>query len=341
MLTTLIEGFILGISTGTLCLVTCTPIYIPYLMSEDRKFGRNFIKVFEISAGRFFSYIAFGALAGFLGGSISYFNREIFTSIAYILISIFLILSAVRTRKKSKSCHVPKFAKFTSSAFLLGIITGINFCPSFLIALSKAIDLAGPLSGVMLFLGFFFGTTIYLIPLGFLGGLAKIKKLAFIAQISSVLIAVYFIFAGIQGLYHIGSSHDGHDHVADNISAGEERMIDVYSPYTDLKLISSSENIKYFTLLQDSILLNKPTELIGILTVEKLPYDSLKKYDKSIFFIDSKLLIASNGTNYDSLFCNNFDYIKVDNNYPIKTITTFLQLHTFKVVKPFYWKFEN
>ena len=71
MLTTLIEGFILGISTGTLCLVTCTPIYIPYLMSEDRKFGRNFIKVFEISAGRFFSYIAFGALAGFLGGILS------------------------------------------------------------------------------------------------------------------------------------------------------------------------------------------------------------------------------------------------------------------------------
>ena len=46
MLTTLIEGFILGISTGTLCLVTCTPIYIPFLMSEDRKFGKNFIKVF-------------------------------------------------------------------------------------------------------------------------------------------------------------------------------------------------------------------------------------------------------------------------------------------------------
>ena len=118
-------------------------------------------------------------------------------------------------------------------------------------------------------------------------------------------------------------------------------MVDVYSPYTDLKLITSNENSEYFTLLKDSILLNKPAELVHIFTAEKLPYDSLKKYDKSIFFIDSKLLIVSSGTNYDSLFCNNFDYIKVDNNYPIKTITAFLQLHTFKVIKPFYWKFEN
>lgn len=340
MLKTLTEGFLLGISTGTLCLVTCTPIYIPFLMSENRKFGMNFVKVIEISAGRFLSYIAFGALAGFLGGNISDFNREIFTSAAYILISVFLILSAVRTRKESKNCHIPKIAKMTSSAFLLGIFTGINFCPSFLIALSKAIDLSGPLSGIMLFLGFFFGTTLYLIPLGFVGGLAKIKKMTLLAQAASVLIGIYYIYAGIAGFYNLNSSGQ-HDHGQKTEPAARERFIDVFSPGTKLSIISSFENEKYFTELRDSMQIGKSADLIKICISEKMPFDTLKKYNNSVFFIDTKLIQKSEGNSYDSLFCRNFDCIFIESGYPAGTIKTFLNLHTFKVDKPFFWKFED
>jgi len=155
VLKTLIEGLLLGFSTGTICLFTCTPIYLPYLLTEERKLLKSLIAVGEISVGRFVSYLAFGAAAGFAGAKISAVNREFFTSIAYILLSVYLILSAIRTHQKAKHCHIPKAARFTKNAILLGILTGINFCPAFLIALSKAVNLGGMLSGMLLFWDFF------------------------------------------------------------------------------------------------------------------------------------------------------------------------------------------
>jgi len=40
----LAKGFSLGLTLGTTCLVTCTPIYIPYLISEDRKLGKGWME---------------------------------------------------------------------------------------------------------------------------------------------------------------------------------------------------------------------------------------------------------------------------------------------------------
>ncbi|HNX01872.1 MAG TPA: sulfite exporter TauE/SafE family protein, partial [Candidatus Cloacimonadota bacterium] len=160
ILKTLIEGFLLGLSTGTICLLTCTPIYLPYLATEKRNLKENFWKVMEISFGRFFSYLAFGAIAGWLGAQIAEIDRSLYTGIAYILLSFFLIMTSVRTSKQEKHCPIPFYLKLTKSAFLMGVLTGINFCPSFLIAVSKAVDLAGIFNGIMLFMGFFVGTTL-------------------------------------------------------------------------------------------------------------------------------------------------------------------------------------
>ncbi len=196
MTSALVEGAALGLATGTLCLTTCTPIYLPYLISEQRKLGSNLLAVLEISAGRFFSYLAFGAVAGFLGANIGAVDRDRFTIVAYLLLSIYLIFTAVRTRRQDHSCHVPKWLGFTRSGFLLGVFTGINFCPSFLIALSNAIHLAGAMQGMMLFLGFFAGTSVFLLPLAFAGMLARMRHLKAIARAAAVLVAVWFLGKG-------------------------------------------------------------------------------------------------------------------------------------------------
>jgi len=202
MFETLINGAALGLATGTSCLATCSPIYLPYLISEDRKLGKSLLAVMEISAGRFVSYLAFGALAGFAGAKIATTNREVFTSIAYILLSIYLVFSAVRTHRKTKGCNIPKMTKFTKNGIFLGILTGINFCPSFLIALSKAVDLGGVTSGMMLFLGFFFGTSVFLIPLAFIGQLSKVSLIKMVAQYASIFVAIWVTIAGVNGLKH-------------------------------------------------------------------------------------------------------------------------------------------
>lgn len=321
MLKILSEGFGLGIATGLTCLTTCSPIYIPFLLSEKRSIWNSFLKVMEISAGRFIAYTAFGAIAGLAGSTISNINRDIFTSIAYILISTYLLVTAYRTHKRSKMCVIPKFSKFTQNAFLLGFITGINFCPSFLLAISEAIGLGGAFGGALLFIGFFGGTTIYLIPLIFVGGISKIKKMQGIAKYLSVIIGVYFLFVGIQTAYHYIS----HRNIKNDVTA---QYLDVFAPNQELTVVCDKTDLKYFMALRDSLKNNYHGKVDFVLS-------SNEKVSGKVIFIQKKLWLQ-NKAKYQ-----NFNKIIVDDNYDISTIISHLKSHVFKTSKPLQWKFEN
>lgn len=321
----------LGLATGSVCLVTCTPIYLPYLLSEERKLIKSIGVVAEISAGRFFSYIAFGAIAGYIGANISNINRTLFTSIAYILLSFYLVLSAVRARQHDKKCHVSKFAQITKSAFILGILTGLNFCPAFLIALSKAVNLGGVVSGMMLFLGFFAGTTLYLIPIAFLGLLSRIQIMKKIGQVASLVIAAWFIFSGIRGLVTLNTQHS---HV--EVQLGEnERLVDVFAPDQQILILSSNENAAYFTALRDSFSAWNKHKIIYLQNNTKY-MDSLMKYEEGIVFCDNEI----EEENLRSIL-HNFDVFYIERNYPINRMLTFLNKFTFKTENFLQWEFKE
>jgi len=189
------EGFALGLSTGLLCLTTCGPIYSPYLMQRGSGWVQSFVNLLKISFGRFLTYTLFGIVAGIIGKETSQISnyRDYFTAAAYIFFSIFLFISAFRTRWREKGCAVSRWGRFADSPFMLGVLTGINFCPSFLLALTRAVDLSGALSGAMVFIGFFFGTNIYLLPIGVFGVLANKKITRTISVISSLGVGIWFI----------------------------------------------------------------------------------------------------------------------------------------------------
>ncbi|MDD3051318.1 MAG: sulfite exporter TauE/SafE family protein [Candidatus Cloacimonetes bacterium] len=320
---TIVEGFVLGISTGTICLMTCTPIYLPYLLTEKRSLGHSMSAVFEISLGRFFSYLTFGALAGFTGSNISTINRGLFTGIAYILLSLYLILTTVRTHRAERKCSIPKASLITKSGFLLGIFTGINFCPSFLISLSKAVNLGGAIDGMLLFLGFFVGTTIYLIPLGFLGSLSHSNYMKLTARIASLLIACWFIFSGIK-------------QVADNLhirnnSVDESRIVDIFAPGQRLILIASDEK-QYFVALADSLIKNN-SQVIKFSPEDFLTQiNTITMQEDFVILADFNLKI-SNLTDY----FDNYDCIFIEENYPILPLIRFLKSHTFKTGNHLKW----
>ncbi len=315
MIKTIIEGFTLGFSTGTICLVSCTPIYLPYLISENRSFSKNIWKVLEISLGRFFSYIVFGLLAGWIGSNIATINRDIFTAIAYILLSTFMVLSVIRTKKKQGKCHIPAVTKITSSAFLLGVFTGINFCPSFLIALSKAVDLAGPISGALLFFGFFVGTSIFLIPLAFSGFLAYIKNLKFIAQIASIAIAVWFLFSASVKFHDIYISSQAY-----YLDPSEEQY-----PMT---LMAQVDNKDYFSVLSDSLFVMKEDKF-SFVTINSTSITNANISDKgTIYLIDSDLIESLSTEDLAQIH-----YYVVEADYPIEKITNFLRNSVMKLNK--------
>ncbi len=326
MLQILIEGFILGLSTGTICLMTCAPIYLPYLISEDRKLSKGILTIMEISVGRFFSYLAFGAVAGYTGAQISSIDRELFTSIAYILLSAYLILSAVRTRKKDKKCYIPKLSRFTKNAFILGILTGFSFCPPFLIALSKAVNLGGAFSGMMLFLGFFFGTSVFLMPLAFIGQLSKINKMKLIAQFASIFIAVWFTFSGVKGLVHTFE----HKKLEDQPG----RIVEAFHPNKPVIVFSSEENKKYFSAVRDSSNIYHHNK-VHFLLYDDAVVDTLNTYDY-VLFVDSSLLEDKRIEKR----LEEFDYFFIENGYPISRMLNFLKIYTFKTHEQVHWEFK-
>jgi len=209
MISQLSEGFLLGIATGTTCLATCGPIYAPYLMQYDRNLKASLVTLLEISGGRFATYLLVGALAGFLSKSLPFEHKEWFTAASYILFSVFLMLSAFRSHRRERCCNTGKWYAFVDRPFILGLVTGINFCPSFLLALTKAVDLSGPIAGMMLFSAFFVGTSIFLVPLSFFGVFGQQKLFRNIARISALCVGAWFITQSaitIHGLVADGPS---------------------------------------------------------------------------------------------------------------------------------------
>jgi sulfite exporter TauE/SafE len=191
------EGFLLGIATGPLCVVSCGPVYVPYLMQKDRSVRQSIMTLIQMSVGRFVTYLVIGLAAGALGTQIAALKRAQFTAAAYFLFSVFLVISAIRTRKCDEGCRPAKWSRFTEIPFILGMATGISFCPSFLLALTKALNQGGPVAGALLFGAFFIGTNIYFIPFVIFGIIGKTSQLRAIARIASFVVALWFFFQAI------------------------------------------------------------------------------------------------------------------------------------------------
>jgi len=196
----LAEGLSLGLATGVSCLASCGPVYAAYLFSEKRSGRQSLLVLLTLNLGRFAAYVCFGAIIGMLGGSIPSSVRIPLSFAGYILFSIFLLVSTLRVNKKCGGCGVSRWTKFTGSPFLLGILTGFSICPAFLIALTSAFDAGGALNGALLFAGFFFGTTVYMLPLSVAGLFTAKKWFTMAARILAVFVAVYFMVIGVRGI---------------------------------------------------------------------------------------------------------------------------------------------
>jgi len=171
----------------------CFPFLAPFVVFEERKLKEDFRIILKFIFGRFFGYLLFGAIFGYLGEKITNktFDLIFFTSLAGL--SILLILYSIGLlREKKGICLSPKFKKTTP--FLMGFLMGINVCPPFLIAINYVFLLHKFFEGILFFFLFFLGTTVYFLPLTFLGFLNKIKEFRILARISGVLVGFMFLF---------------------------------------------------------------------------------------------------------------------------------------------------
>jgi sulfite exporter TauE/SafE len=193
-----VEGLLLGLATGPICLATCGPVYAPYLMQKSHSTLRSIITLLQISAGRFVTYLVIGLSAGALGTQIATLPKVWLTVASYVLFSVVLIISSIRTGKCDVGCHLAGWTRFAEVPFILGMATGLSFCPSFLLAVTKAVDHGGLFAGAFLFGAFFIGTTIYFIPIVLFGVIGKTYRLRMIGRIASFAVALWFLFQAIM-----------------------------------------------------------------------------------------------------------------------------------------------
>lgn len=195
----IIQPFLLGLSVGIFCFTYCVPFIAPYLVAEERKFKKNLSVILKYIGGRFIGYVLFGAIFGYLGERINNSTVNLILIISLAVLSLFLIFYSLGFLKPNWSLCSAKLFR-NKSPYVMGFLMGVNICPPFLMSLAYIFTLHSSMKGIIYFCFFFLGTTLYFLPLIFLGFLGKMKEFRLIGRISGLIVGVVFF---IYAIYYI------------------------------------------------------------------------------------------------------------------------------------------
>jgi len=200
-MTLLLEGLLLGLSLGVTCIATCAPVYAPILMQTERGTLGALWAVVLMSAGRFLSYAAVGVAVGAIGAAAAgTLPIPTIAAVSYLFIALFLIYTAlIRGRaEKHGNCPAGLMSRFAGNPFVAGLVTGFSVCPPFIGAITRGFDTGGALGGMLLFIGFFVGTTLYFIPMAILPLLAHRRLIRIAGIFFSLCAAFWFTLLGLD-----------------------------------------------------------------------------------------------------------------------------------------------
>jgi sulfite exporter TauE/SafE len=200
------EGFMLGLSTGTVCLAYCGPVLIPYLMGEGNTVKQNTWSVGLFLAGRLVAYLVVGLFSGILGALLSHSSpgRTAIFGIIYCSLALFLIAYGFYRFKevclglKQENLNKLFFYRWPLLLpFTGGFATGMNLCPPFLLAVTGAMEGNRILSGLLFFVMFFLGTSVYFIPLPLIGFFRRRHVLRIIGKFAAILTGFFYLYKGL------------------------------------------------------------------------------------------------------------------------------------------------
>ncbi len=193
----------LGLSAGIYCVGSCLAFFMPYLLVEGRqKVLENLGKIISFMSGRLIGYIAFALIVGFIGSSHQSIFTNRFANICLVVAaSLMLIYSLSHSFRDTAFCAaLTKRFSLTRVPFFLGLFTGLNPCPPFLVGVARLLTINNILGGVVLFIAFFLGTSVYIFPLAFISYFNKSERIRQIGLMVALLSSIWFLFVGISGL---------------------------------------------------------------------------------------------------------------------------------------------
>ncbi|MFC1500880.1 sulfite exporter TauE/SafE family protein [Elusimicrobiota bacterium] len=188
----LIQGTLTGLSVNFFCIGTCLPVLLPFLLSEKRKI---IFPVVYFMLGRLTAYILFAVASGTIG---IYFNGRIdpliFSALTLLLAFWLLFYAFGKINTSFSFCGNFSRGFFEKNfPFFAGFVLGVNICPPFLLGLSDALQMKSLIKPIIYFLGFYLGSSLWLIFLLFTERLTAFESVKLIGRIAAIAVGIWYL----------------------------------------------------------------------------------------------------------------------------------------------------
>jgi len=199
------QGFLLGLTSGTVCLTYCAPVMVPYFLGEGKSVRQNISLLVKFLVGRLSGYLLFGVLAWIFNLLIGkgFALHDLFFGTAYIILAAMLIIYGFfNKRSRCAAETLPGLFRRLSShspsllPLFFGLLTGMNLCPPFLLAFTEASGTSSIGGSLWFFWNFFLGTSLFFFPIPFLGVLRRFEPLQIVGKLAAGILGVYYLYIG-------------------------------------------------------------------------------------------------------------------------------------------------
>ncbi|HEX4308388.1 MAG TPA: sulfite exporter TauE/SafE family protein [Acidobacteriaceae bacterium] len=209
--TSAVEALVLGLATGPVCLASCGPVVLPWMLVQPRGVRGHARQMSLFLAARLVGYLVFAAAIWFAGIALSrsWSGRSwLFGGVQVLLAAGLLIYAAGWPRARCSiarprqelvqigGASVDAARPRATGALVLGFLTGINLCPPFLVAGVQAAGLPSLAQALLFFAIFFAGTAVWFMPFVSLGVVRRTSSFITVARMAAALLACWYGFTG-------------------------------------------------------------------------------------------------------------------------------------------------
>lgn len=206
------EALALGLATGPVCLASCGPVVLPWMLVQPRGVRTHGQQLSIFLAARMTGYFLFATAAWYSGAAIprGWASRSWLLGGIQVLLAAALLLYAAGWRglHLRRTPTAPELVQIGEQpkprrrgAATLGFLTGINLCPPFLVAGMRAAQAPSLPSALLYFVFFFAGTSVWFAPFLSLGFLRRTPALLTVARMVAVLLACWYGLFGLSILF--------------------------------------------------------------------------------------------------------------------------------------------
>ncbi len=199
----IVNGFLLGLTAGPACFTACVPVLLSVSLAERPGAvpAASWAFVCRFLVGRFGAYLLFGLFMGTIGGRLGTSGLYI-GAVATVLMALLLMAYGFGLPLPHAGlCRWASVAGGRHFPILLGVLTGLNVCPPFLLAIAYMIQrTVDPVFGMLFFCAFFVATSLYVLPAALVGYLPDHRLMTHLGRVSAVAVGAYFCFQGVSTL---------------------------------------------------------------------------------------------------------------------------------------------